>query len=431
MTGDVNLDGDLPSNPGQNPTPRGNDRMRSILRSALLASLLTSAALPADTPATTQWIVTSAKVTGAGGNQYVTSLRIVNPNPSPAPVDLTFLPQSGDGSGDNSAAGKVSVTVPASSTLAIDDVIGTEFGGSAPAGGIRIESTGTTPNAVWVLSQTLVVNALSSTGVPGTNGFAIPAQSTDQLIALGETGYVPYVSASASSSSGYRTNLFLLSANGTASTTATVTLLKGDGTVLGTRDVTLARYGQTQINNVAASFGYTPSGVDTNLTATVTVKSGGPVATGASIIDNAIASITYAPPMKVAIANNGAFGVALDDPYGAGGRLDVVDGNGDFIYETIVVDNCAGNPTSFSFQAFGPSFGSSLQNTSFVRNADGSISFAGADPYSTFSGTILSKYDGSIYGTMTYTRASGSAGNPCPGLSATYSYQGAKVFDLP
>lgn len=401
--------------------------MRLILRSAFLAALLTSATLPADTPATTQWIVTSAKVTGSGGNQYVTSLRIVNPNAVAAPVDLYFLPQSGDGSGDNSGAGKVSVTVAANSTLAIDDVIGSKFGGSAPAGGIRIESTN---NGVWVLSQTLVVNALSSTGVPGTNGFAIPAQSTDQLVALGETAYVPYISASASSTSGYRTNLFLLSANGTTSTTVTVTLLKGDGTVLGTRDLTLAKYGQTQINNIAASFGYTPSGVDTNLTATVTVKTGGPVATGASIIDNAIASISYAPPMKVAIANNGAFGITFDDIYGAGGRLDIVGGIGDFIYAIVVVENCAGNPTGFTFQAFGASDPAN-QNTSFVRNSDGSISFAGADPFSTFSGTILSKYDGTISGHMTYTRASGSAGAPCPGLGATYGFEGAKVFDLP
>ncbi len=98
----------------------------------------------------------------------------------------------------------------------------------------------------------------------------------------------------------------------------TVTLLKGDGTVLGTRDVTLAKYAQTQINGIAASFGYTAD--DTNLTATVKVKSGGPVATGASVIDNAIASISYSPPVKVAIANNGAFGILLNDPYGAGGR---------------------------------------------------------------------------------------------------------------
>jgi hypothetical protein len=401
--------------------------MRLIPRSALAAAFFLSTALRADTPATTQWVVTSAHASG-GGNDYVTGLRIVNPNAAAATVDLYLLPAS-DGSGDNSAASKVTVTVPANATLAIDDVLSTKFG-TVGAGGIRVESTGTTPQPVWVLSQTLVVNAKSSTGVPGTNGFAIPAQNTEQLVALGETAYVPYVSSSSSGSSGYRTNLFLLSANAAGSTVVTVTLLKGDGTVLGTRDVTLAKYAQTQINGIAASFGYTAD--DTNLTATVKVKSGGPVATGASVIDNAIASISYSPPVKVAIANNGAYGILLNDPYGAAGRADVVDGNGDFLYVTIVVENCAGGPTGFSFQAFGPSFGSSLQNTSFVRNpTDGTITFSGADPNSTFSGSILSRYDGSIQGTITYTRAAGSAGAPCGGSTATYAYRGTKVFRLP
>ncbi len=408
--------------------------MHLNFRFAALAALLTPAALVADTPATTQWVVTSAKVTGAGGNQYVTSLRIVNPNAAPAPVDLYYLPQSSDGSGDNSGAGRVSVTVPANSTLAIDDVIGSKFAGGAPAGGIRIESTGTTPSAVWVLSQTLVVNALSSTGVPGTNGFAIPSQNTDQLVAVGETAYVPFVSASATTTSGYRTNLFLLSANGTGSTTVTVKLLKGDGTVLGTRDITLAKFGQMQINGIAASFGYTPSAVDTNLTATVTVKNGGPVATGASVIDNAIASISYSPPMKVARANNGTYGIVLNDGgFEFSGSLDILNGNGDYMTMAVVVPNCGVPPFNyvFNFQALGASSGTN-SNTSFVPNSDGTISFSGAQPDATFSGTIYLKYDGTVYGNVNYTRATGSNGAPCPGMSipAPYTFAGAKAFTL-
>ena len=408
--------------------------MRPTIRPAALALLLTPALLLADTPATTQWVVTSAKVTGAGGNVYQSGLRIVNPNAAVAPVDLYFLPAS-DGSGDNSGASKVSVNVPAKSTLAIDDVIGTKFGAAAPAGGIRVESPAPASQAVWVLSQTLVINALSSTGVPGTNGFAIPAQTTDQLIAGGETGYIPYISSSTSSSRGYRSNVFLLSGNGTGSTVATVALLKGDGTILGSRDVTLARYGQTQLNNIAALFGY--SADDTNLTVTVTVKSCGPVATGASVIDNAIASISYSPPMKVAqasaVGNSAAFGLVLNDLYGFSGRLDILGGTGDYLSMGIVIPSCAGSATLFSFQGFGPSYGTSTQNTNFTRNAaDGTISFAGASASASWNGTVYSKYDGSIYGSVTYTRASGAvtADNPCPGASQTYSFAGTKSFSL-
>lgn len=408
--------------------------MPKTLRSAAFAALLTPALLLADTPATTQWVVTSAKATGRNGEDYRSSLRIVNPNAAVAPVDLYFLPASGDGSGDNAGAPKVSVSVPAKSTLALDDVLATTFH-TTGAGGIRIESPAPASQAVWVLSQTLVANALSATGKPGTNGFAIPAQTTDALVATGETAYVPYVSASTSGTSGYRTNLFLLSANGTANTVVTVTLQKGDGTVVGTpRDVTLARYGQTQLNDLGALFGYSAN--DTNLTAIVTVKSGGPVATGASVIDNAIASVSYSPPMKVAAAsaagNSGAFGLLLNDLYGFSGRLDVVGGTGDFVSMGIVIPACPSSPLLFNFQGFGPSYGTSTQNTSFTRNTDGTISFAGASTGATWNGTVYSKYDGSVYGTVTYTRATGAvtADNPCPGASVQYSFTGAKASSL-
>ena len=406
--------------------------MRLNLAPLLAATLLAPAALLADTPATTQWVVTSAKATGRNGENFVSSLRIVNPNASAATLDMYLLPASPDGSGDNSGAGKVSVTVPANATLAVDDVLGSKFG-TTGAGGIRIESTGLTPNAVWILSQTLVTNARSSAGVPGTYGFTIPAQGTDQLVASGETAFVPYVSSSTSGSSGYRTNLFLLSANGTTPTVVTVALVKGDGTVLGTpRDVTLAKYGQTQINDIASSFGYLAN--DTNLTAKVTVKSGGPVATGASISDNAIASISYAPPVKVARANNGTYGLVLNDGgFEFGGALDILNGSGDYMTMAVVVPNCGTPPQNyvFYFQALGASFGTD-SNASFVTNTDGSISFAGAQPDATFSGTVFLKYDGTVYGNLSYTRAAGSNGSPCPGLSipAPYPFAGAKAYTL-
>ncbi|MEO8587269.1 MAG: hypothetical protein ABI584_13980 [Acidobacteriota bacterium] len=413
----------------------------SIRRLFVPAALAALSALPAplvaDTPATTQWVVTSAKASG-GGNDYVTSLRIVNPNATAAPVDMYFLPASGlDGSnnalGDNSGAAKVSVTVPANQTLALDDVLATKFA-TAGAGGIRIEAPGTDaggrPLAVWVLSQTLVVNAKSATGVSGTNGFAIPSQSQDQLVALGETAYVPYVSASPTSTSGYRTNLFLLSANGAGNTTVDVTLRKSDGTSAGTKTLTLGKFSQTQINGIANFFGFTPAASDTNMTAIVKVTSGGPVATGASVIDNAIGSISYSPPVKIPVANNGAYGLILSDAYGFSGRAEVSGGSFDYVSAGIVLPSCAGSATLFFLQGIGqPGVD---QNATFTKNADGSTSFTGTmkdganATAATFSGTILTKYDGTIYGTLTYTRGSAPAGNPCPGVTVTYPFSGSK-----
>ena len=420
---------------------RVNMPIRSYVLTALaaFAALSVGAPLAADTPATTQWVVTSAKASG-GGNDYVTSLRIVNPYATAAPVDMYFLPASSlDGSnsalGDNSGAAKVSVTVPANQTLALDDVLATRFGVTG-AGGIRFEAPGTDaggrPLAVWVLSQTLVVNAKSATGVSGTNGFAIPSQNQDQLVALGETAYVPYISGSPTSTSGYRTNLFLLSASGTGNTTVDVTLRKSDGTSAGTKTLTLGKFSQTQINGLASFFSYTPAANETNMPALVTVTSGGPVATGASVIDNAIGSISYSPPVKIPVANNGAYGLILNDGYGFSGRADVFAGAFDYLEADVVVDPCpAGSARLYFFQAIGtPGVD---KNATFTKNSDGSTSFLGTQPDGApFSGIIKTNFDGSLYGNFTYTRPTGAItqDNPCPAASETYTFSGSKGLVL-
>ena len=48
----------------------------------------------------------------------------------------------------------------------------------------------------------------------------------------------------------------------------------------------------------------------------------------------------------------------------------------------------------------------------------------------TFSGTILTKFDGTIYGTLTYTRGAAPAGNPCPAASVTFPFSGSKGLVL-
>ncbi|HSB62871.1 MAG TPA: hypothetical protein VLJ18_01845, partial [Thermoanaerobaculia bacterium] len=223
----------------------------------------------------------------------------------------------------------------------------------------------------------------------------------------------------------------LLSTNATGQTGVTVTLRKADGSSLGSKNLTLGKLSQTQINNIGNFFGYVPAASDTNLTALVTVTSGGPVATGASIIDNAIGSISYAPPVKVPVANNGAYGLILDDGgYNFSGRADVFGGNFDLVTAGIVIPACGGQDTLFFIQGFGTDPG---KNTTFTKNADGSTSFAGTmSDNAAFSGVIKTYFDGSIYGNLTYTRPSGtpSGSNPCPAASVTYPFSGAKGLDL-
>jgi hypothetical protein len=408
---------------------------------ALAALASSSGILLGDSPASTQWIVTSAKVQGAGGEQFVTSLRIVNPNPVTATVNLTFLAQSSlddsfNASGDNSAAQPVTVTVPAGQTLSIEDVIGTKFNGSAPAGGIKIVTDPATP--VSVISQTLVANARSSTGAPGTFGFAIPSQTSDQAVAAGDVAYIPYVAAAPdNATTGYRTNLFFLNTF-VGISVVNVSLVKGDGTVLGQRDYTLGNLSQTQQNRIASSFGYATA--DTNLTLVITVKSGGPVVVGTSVIDNAISSISYTPPVKTVFANNGIFAFMLDDGgYGFAGRLDIYHGIPDLITAGVVLNTgTAGACTIDAAQLFfiqGIASGPNPSAT-FVKNADGTYSGSGSAKDSTqtitssWTASIRNRPDGTIAGTIVYTRAAGTAGGVCAGVSRSFPFFGAKVVSL-
>src|SRR5262249_25352052 len=155
-----------------------------------------------------------------------------------------------------------------------------------------------------------VANARSATGVPGTYGFSIPAQVETQAVAAGDTGLIPYISAAPTNAAGFRSNFIMLNvarardrqgALVPVESVLHVKLVKADGSTVGERDYTLARLGAAQQGNIAASFGYTTE--DTNLTVVATVKSGGPVVIGTSIIDNAISSLNYAPPTKLALAN--------------------------------------------------------------------------------------------------------------------------------
>lgn len=398
-----------------------------IPRSLFLAPALTLAlAARAENPLTTQWVLATTSDRGANGEEYVSSLRIVNPNSTAATVSMSYYPQSpyagGVSTGDNSAVTPVSVTVPANRTLPLEDVVANTFGGAAPfgprSGGIRIEST----VPVSVLSRTYVANAKNADGKPGTFGLSIPAQGADSLLNPGDTVYLSYTSSAPDRSQGFRSNFIALN---TASGPATleVEAIKGDGGSLGKKDYTLASYGSAQAVDIAANdFNYRTK--DDNITLVVSLKSGGPVLTGLTVIDNAIASVNYVPPSKKAVPYNGAYGLILDDGgFGFSGRLDFTKESPDFISAGIVVTTCPGaEPIKLFFvQGFGAG---EYKNTTFTKNADGTFSFAGNSATASWLGNIVPRPDGSVYGSITYSRIQNAT--DCPGVSTQMSYRGSK-----
>lgn len=407
--------------------------MRLLALAATASLLLVTPAAPASSfPETTQWVLTSAKVPVPGGPSYITSLRIVNPGTQAARVQLTYRPQSvfdmGDPAnfrapGDNSGAVPVEVPVPAGRTVAIEDVILTTFGDPAPfgvhAGGIYVVSD----VPVSVFSRTYVANGRSETGVPGTFGISIPSVSADLAVSLGDTAYLPYVAVSPDVTRGYRTNFIMLNTV-SAATVLHARVTRADGSVVGERDYTLAPLAAAQQANIAGSFGY--GGPDESMTVAVTVKSGGPVVVGLTPIDNAINSQNFAAPSKVFAPNNGLFGLVLDDgPWGFSGRLDIAGGLADFLTAGIVLDSCPSGPTLFFVQAISSGTG---RNTDFTRNQDGSWSFTGLGTSATWSGNVFPWVDGTVYGDITYQRA--SSASSCPGVWKTVSFYGARAVPI-
>ncbi len=408
-------------------------RLTQLLLTAILIPLAPPA-LGAATPATAQWILSSARARGAGNPpaEYVTSLRIVNPGSREALVDLTYLPQSplevkdpgrSEANGDNSGARAVRLRVAAGETKAVEDVVGTLFESATPfgigAGGIRVESD----LPVSVFSRTYVANGRSADGVPGTFGISVPSSLPDEAIASLDTAYLPFVASSPDPSRGFRSNLILLNTASTVSV-ARVRLVRGDGTAAGEREYKLAPLAATQEGDVAKSFGI--GGPEDNMTLVVTVSSGGPILAGLTPIDNALNAPNFAAASKVFAPNNGAFGLILDDGgYGFAGRLDVLNGTVDFLSATLVIEGCPQPNTvqTYLLQAFGSG---SNRNTAFTTGEGGTWSFTGSSSSASWSGTILPGVDGTISGSVTYSRATGSAGGGCPGISRVYPFQGSR-----
>lgn len=405
--------------------------MRRVLLAGLALALACGGFAEAAPPATTQWVLATAKATGRGGEEFVSSLRIANPFALTATVDLTYLAQSPidatfAATGDNGSAPTVRLTVGAGQTLAVEDVLGTTFAGKAApfgisAGGIRLDSD----LPVSVLSRTYVANARSAAGVPGTFGFSIPAQAAVEAVQAGETGWLTFVSGSPSPASGFRTNLILLNTS-SVQTVATVSLLRADGSVAGQRDYTLGRASAAQQTDVASSFGL--AAAETNLRLAVTVRTGGPVVFGASLIDNAISSIAYLPPAKVDAPDDGAYGwvVTKGDPaLASAGRLDWKDGAPNFMSGVVVVD-CPAGSFLYDVLAYGAGSGGPPPNTTFAPRAEGGFRFEGSSADTgTWSGTVSPWVDGSVFGTLTFTTPPTAR---CASVTKTYEFSGAKAY---
>jgi hypothetical protein len=213
------------------------------------------------------WILpSSAKVSGAAGSAWTTTLTLANAGADDALVTLKFLGHDGDGrSGDEK-----SLSVRGGAVVDLPDVLGTLFGRIQDFGAIKIT---TSSASVGVESET------STPSSGGTVGQALPAFGPADFV-----GAAPKTLAPVRENALFRTNLVLANAT-EAPLTAHVVLYAADGTLIGSRDADLPPLAMTQINHVASALGAVT--LDLGRIAISTPTPGGLVAAYASVIDNA------------------------------------------------------------------------------------------------------------------------------------------------
>ncbi len=235
----------------------------------LLAATLLACPLAADVI-----VPSSAFRAGAGGAEFHSDVRILNPTTAPVTVTPTFYDQA---TGDTVT--KPAFQVPPRSQVAYDNVLASLFGrtlGQSSFGPIRFQSTGT----ILVSSGVNNVNACGNGAVAGQ---WLPGLDDSQAV---KAGLLYQLAVSGTQATGYRTNVVFVYPSTSGTATVTAKLRRGDGSLLGQNVFgPLGPNGFTQIAVNDGSFPGVGSTTDTNLWLEFT--SDQPVLSFASVVANA------------------------------------------------------------------------------------------------------------------------------------------------
>jgi Domain of unknown function (DUF5666) len=211
----------------------------------------------------------AARKAGLNGSFFTTSLTLSNFGTADATVTIKFLGHDRDGRGGIERT----ITVPAGTTLAIDDLLGSFFGIGDDFGGVRITSN----------VPTLVVD--SNTGTPsgqGTFGQQLRATEHNDLITSNHSRSI----AGVRSNSSFRTNLMLTNAT-EKPLDVDVKLIGSDGRERGSSRIHLEPLEMHQMNDAPRELGGgAETGDDARLVLSTATPKGAFAAT-ASRIDNA------------------------------------------------------------------------------------------------------------------------------------------------
>lgn len=168
------------------------------------------------------------KVTGAGGTNFVTDLRIINNGSATANVTLDYYAQNPAGSPTPTVM--KSITVAPGEQKVLNDVVGTTLAVASGLGGLRITSDQN------IVASARVINDLRTQNL-GTAGFALNAKESGTT-----SGTIPFLAQSTD----YRTNLGYFNTSGTSATVTLVARRSSDGAILGTNTLTIPAFAMVQ-----------------------------------------------------------------------------------------------------------------------------------------------------------------------------------------
>ena len=192
---------------------------RSALRLAL-AVLVASASLAV---AETTYLPGAAEVTGLAGARFSSTLDLTNPGSAGTTVAIGLVPMLG-----KAAPAPVTRTLAAGESLRVPAALKTLFGlADGAAGTITVSSTDP------LLASLSTQNVAAPEGAYGLGLLPVPES---ELLGAGETGHSIWVSQSADTATGYRTNLSVTLAD--AGSVVEVRVFDAEGHLAGTATVT-------------------------------------------------------------------------------------------------------------------------------------------------------------------------------------------------
>jgi len=224
------------------------------------------------------YIPGSAHVNGAGGTQWRTDLEIHNPGDTAATYEVELLKRDQSNPSPQTKSFSLSAGRSVRYTDALEALF--DFTGAAA---LRI-----TPSEGTIVVTSRTYNQTAN----GTYGQFIPAVSESDVIGAGEAVPLIQLADSASTASGYRTNIGLLNTSAEA-ISIEAELHDGSGVKLGSRTISLEASEYQQVDRIFRSV--TSSTLDNCFAVLSTATTGGSFLAYGSVVDNRSGDPVYVP----------------------------------------------------------------------------------------------------------------------------------------